>query len=151
MKTNLSYRIIALTMALLVFSTSVGFSIDMHFCQGQLKSTSIFGKAKNCHEMAKMAICPHHQKKMEAMDDESCKEDQKDCCNSKTILVQSDDDKQFQNSNLSLTNNQQQFLFAYVESFHFNQPIIATYSENEYYKPPLIQRNLPVLFQSFLI
>jgi len=44
-------RVISLLLAFLLGFTSVGYSIDLHFCQGHLKSVALIGKAKSCHEM----------------------------------------------------------------------------------------------------
>ena len=64
-----TYRLIALMMAFLMFFTSAGFTMDMHYCGGELKSVSFFGKAKTCHDMAgenetPKKDCPHHKKMM---------------------------------------------------------------------------------------
>ena len=77
-----TYRFVALMMAFLMFFSSVGFAMDMHYCGGKIKSISFFGKAKNCHEMVgesdtPIKNCPHHKKMM--ADEKSCFED-KNCC-----------------------------------------------------------------------
>ncbi|MCB0686538.1 MAG: hypothetical protein KDC53_08435 [Saprospiraceae bacterium] len=79
MKTNL-YRLISVSLATLVLLTSLDYTVDMHFCQGDLKSYSIFGKAKMCYmgDTAKQS-CVHkdrtHQKTLR----------KKSCCSSKTF------------------------------------------------------------------
>lgn len=47
-----TYRPIALLMAILLLTSSVSFAVDMHFCKGELKSISFWGKAPSCHEQA---------------------------------------------------------------------------------------------------
>ena len=150
-RTNSIYRFIALTLALLMFTTSVGFAVDMHYCQGQLKSVSFFGKAKNCHEMSSgdsMKNCPHHKKMMKQNSNSSI--DKNDCCDNKTMHFQSDQDQVFQT--LDFTNKQaQQFILAYVAVF-FNSRLIETDTPTfAKYKPPLVLRDIPVLVQSFLL
>lgn len=44
-------------MALLMLLVSTGFSIDFHFCQGQLKSFSLVGEAASCHNEDKESTC----------------------------------------------------------------------------------------------
>ena len=92
-----TYRSVALAMALLVLCSSVSFSMDMHFCQGRLKSVSLYGKAKNCHEQAArhaaMPNCPHHRKMAEQQ--AGCSED-KNCCSNHALQVDPDLDRQFQ-------------------------------------------------------
>ncbi len=148
----LSYRIFALTLALLMFVTSVGFSIDMHYCQGQLKSFCFFGKAESCHEMAEttpIKICPHHQKMM--VQKEGCSIDKKDCCKNRTLHIQSDQDLQVQTSNLILDKQLQQFVIAYVMAFITDFDLKTGTPSFAHYKPPLIWRDIPVLNQTFLL
>jgi len=147
-----TYRLISLTLAFLVFTTSAGFSIDMHFCQDQLKSISLFGKAKTCHEKseaAPMKNCPHHKKMM--TEKEGCTED-KDCCDNKTLQFQSDQDQQVQSSDFLISKQLQKFVVAYVAVFFTNDlSIESDASSYAQYKPPLIPRDIPVLFESFLL
>ena len=146
-----TYRFIALFMAFLMFFTSAGFAMDMHFCQGKLKSVSFFGKAQTCHDMADntMKNCPHHKKMM--AEKKGCSED-KNCCSNKTVHFQSDQDQQVQNFDFVVSKQLQQFVIAYVAVFIANDFNI----EHEaipfaHYKPPLIQRDIPILNQSFLL
>ena len=53
MKSNhWTYRSFAMILALMIFTSSTGLSIDMHFCQGHLRSLSFIGDAKSCVEKA---------------------------------------------------------------------------------------------------
>ena len=147
-----TYRLIALTMAFLMLFSSVGFSIDMHYCQGKLKSFSFFGEAKNCHEMAKEKACPHHQKKIEQEATKTCSIDKKDCCQNKTLHFQCHQDQQIQASDLVLSQLSQQFVVAFVAVF-FKNNFTETTAKSSYthYKPPIIPRDISVLFESFLL
>lgn len=152
-KISYTYRFIALTLAFLMLFTSVGFAVDMHYCQGKLKSVSFFGKAKTCHEMsdtASMKNCPHHQKIMEQK--EGCSIDKKDCCSNKTVYFQSDQDQQVQTSDFVVSKQLQQFVIAYVAAFFTNDFSIESDAVSfVLYKPPLISRDIYVLVQSFLL
>ena len=55
-------RSLAIFMALLMFLTSAGLAIDVHYCQGELKSFSFYSKAQNCHALSLDDIKPscHH-------------------------------------------------------------------------------------------
>ena len=140
-------------MAILMFFTSVGFAVDMHYCQGHLKSVSFFGKAKSCHEMANaapMKNCPRHQKMRKQEKEKDCSED-KNCCTNKTLHFQSNQDQQVQTFNFSANQPLQQFVIAFVVAF-----FSKTFIENDtpsfaHYIPPLILRDIPVLIQSFLL
>lgn len=138
-------------LAFLMFFSSAGFAMDMHFCQGKLKSVSFFGKAKTCHDMADntMKNCPHHKKMM--AEKKGCSED-KNCCSNKTVHFQSDQDHQLQTADFVVTKQLKQFVIAYVsvflgEDFDLKREVIAFAR----YKPPLIPRDIPVLHQAFLL
>lgn len=77
MKKN-NHRISAFALALLIVGTAMSFSLDMHFCQGHLKSISLLGTAKSCHQTKK--ACPIHGQMMSD-------EQKKDCCNNKNLTV----------------------------------------------------------------
>ena len=140
-------------LAMLMFSTSMGFSIDMHYCQGELKSFSILGKAKGCHEgLTKVVDCPIHGKMVVPEDTlQGCNMDQKDCCQNKTIYIQSEQDLVLQKSQFTSSKHFQQFLVAHVEVFIKEYIDIESTLVLVNYRPPLISRDIPVLTQSFLL
>ena len=155
--TNLrsTYRLVALMMAFLMFFTSVGFAMDMHYCGGELKSVSFFGKAKTCHDMAgdnetpMMKDCLHHKKMM--AEKKGCSEE-RNCCSNKTVHLQSDQNQEIQTNDFAVIKELKQFVIAYVAVFFLSDFNIesdsASYSQ---YKSPLILRDIPVLTQSFLL
>jgi hypothetical protein len=149
---NNAYRFFALTMALLIFITSVGFTMDMHYCKDELKSVNFFGKAKSCHEVSEGAVkkvCPHHQKMMEQSD--NCSMDKKDCCENKTYHFQADDTQQVKTDNFVENLPLQRALIAQVFQLSKQQLIETDTPAFAHYQPPLIPRDIPVLIQSFLL
>ena len=74
-----AYRILSIVMALLIFVSSIGYAVDVHYCKGQLKSYSIFGKASSCHVAKK--VCPHHANMVTTTSSKS------DCCKNKTLKI----------------------------------------------------------------
>ena len=144
-----TYRILAFSLAILMFFTSAGLSIDMHFCQGNFKSFSLIGKAKNCHELAQTSTCKHHKAPIQ---EETCeKTDKKDCCENRTLTLDSDQDQQIQTANFTLTKEIKQFVTAYIYAFHQDKITEEEVISFALYRPPLIQRDIPVLIQSFLL
>lgn len=148
MNFNKSYQhIIPLTLAFLMLMTSVSFAVDMHYCNGELKSVSLFGKAKTCHEKAveqDQPTCPHHQKMME-------KDEKKDCCENKTTIVQADDD--LAKSDISVLNTPQfqQFVIAYVTVFYTKITTDKQSIQDISYQSPLISRDIYALSETFLL
>jgi len=137
-------------MAIVIVASSITYTIDFHYCQGQLKSFSLLGTAKNCHEMAEMmASCPHHQ--ASNSEDKLCAEDEKDCCSNETVHVESDIDQQQENiDELNFEVDHLKLIFASATLQHY-QDYSQDYCPYKKYQPPLIQRDLPVLFESFLL
>lgn len=148
-----THRIIALSMALLMFATSMSFAIDMHYCGGELKNFSLFGKAKVCHEIEDadkpMKNCPHHKKMMEDKQEVLAKK--KNCCENKTLHFQADEDLDVQIIDFSVSKEEQSPVSACEVSFpklaHMEREIPAF----TLYKPPLIPKDIPTLIQSFLL
>ena len=150
---NNTYRLIAFSLALLMLVTSLGLTVDMHFCGGHLKSFNLFGKAKGCYEMTEASnveTCSNDQMNMEQNDD--CSIQKKNCCDNKTLDFQFDQDQQVQTVDLSISQPLQQFITAYVAVFFFNDfQIESDKTSFAHYKSPLIARDFHVLYESFLI
>lgn len=144
-------KFIVPVLAWMVLVSSTSYTIDFHYCQGQLKSFSLFGKAKNCHEMAdKMTSCQHHKKQVEEVP-MTCSSSDNNCCNNKTVNFESDFDLQIVNPDY-LNLESLSFVVA-CEHSSFDDLFVGitdvtTYA---YYKPPLIQKDIPVLFESLLL
>ncbi len=140
-------------MALLIFFSSAGFTLDMHYCNGQLKNINFFGKAKSCHEIGQgMKNCPHHKKMMAAKNQEEDSINKKGCCSNKTVHFQSNQNQQYQADNaLVLSTQLQDFVIAFVETFY--KPAVSKTESPTYtlYKSPIIPRDTYVLFETFLI
>ncbi len=149
-----TYRIFAFFMAFMILFTSVGYTVDMHFCSGKLKSFSIFGKAKNCQQLAekgKAVYCPVHKKMMVMPATEACGMDKKGCCSDKTLHFQFDQEQDVFPGPLALHPPLQYFLTAFTCVFLDNQEPEATQTDFICYKPPLIPRDIYVLNETFLL
>jgi hypothetical protein len=142
-------QITAMSLSALMLLSSIGFSIDMHFCQGMLKSYSLIGKAKTCHSTATAEMnCPHHQTMI--ADDHASDLDKKDCCTNKTLHFQNDQIQKGQSTD---------FAFQYqvpvtvpgTEVLWDILPWENTKSPLPRYKPPLIVKDRIVFAQSFLL
>ena len=101
-------------------------------------------------EAARMKKCAHYKKMMEQKG--KCSMNEKENCENKTLCLQFDQDREVQNFDFDLNKQFKSFIWAYSSvfflndfSFENNLPFFA------HYKPPLISRDIPVLFQSFLI
>jgi len=136
------YRIIALVLAFLVLATSAGLAVDTHYCQGHLKTFSVFGQARGCSDMEEMAPSCTRQH------ENTCGErmGNRKCCENRLQYFQPDQNQFSQISN-SISANPVIPVAAVVSvskwEYHHDTPAFFRY------KPPLIQRDIPVLMQVF--
>lgn len=144
-----TYRCIALSLAFLMFSTSVGFAVDMHFCKGDFKSFSFLDKAPSCHQMAQQSTCPHHQKMMS--DSKDSQMDERDCCENKTVHIEADQNLQLQTLNLPSLHQVATVAFFNFKKLYHPLGISESTIPFQQYKPPLLFRDIPVLTQTFLL
>ena len=145
-------RIITLTLAFMMLMTSVSFAVDMHYCNGELKSVSLFGKAKTCHEKAvdnEKPTCPHHQKMAQKTTGDEL--DKNDCCENKTTIIQADDDRTKSDLIVPTFQQLQQFVIAYVLAFHAEITIDKQSIQHTSYLSPVISRDIYVLSEAFLL
>jgi len=96
---------------------------------------------------SKMATCRHH--KQDAKQDTTCSEEENNCCNNESIFVESDLDKQI--FNFEFFDLDTEYLVASNTDFEDINLEIRQDIPSEHYKPPLIQKDRFVLFESFLL
>lgn len=150
---NRTYQsIIAGTLAFLMLMTSVSFVVDRHYCNGALKSVSLFGKAKTCHEKSstsEKSTCPHHQKMQKQSNGD--KMDKNDCCENKTTFIQAEDDRTKSNLITPTFQQVQQFAIAYVLAFYTKITTDKQSIQAIAYLSPIISRDIYVLSEAFLL
>lgn len=124
----------------------------MHFCQGDLQSISLFGKAADCYgntTTSKYQSCQTAKKI--GVKKTGCTIGKKDCCHNKKLNLQAQFDSPNQSGKILLNSSLPSFLMAAVPSFTDLPPLYSAYLSFLHYKPPLIVKDLPVLIQSFLL
>lgn len=143
MKTKAFHRIIALVMAFLMFFTSAGFSVNVHYCKGELKSFSLIGEAESCHAAKKS--CPHHAK-MQIEEDKAS-----DCCSNETVVVDDLDTDFNVAQNAEFTNFEIKFVTAFV--YAFNNVTTQNVSKTSCFETydPWPPRDIYVILERFLI
>ena len=128
-------KIAHLFMALLLVVATMGVTMHKHYCMGRVKDVAYFEKSKHCAEMI-------------GMEQEDCP---MSCCK--------DTEQEFKVDDLSVT----AFAFDLDTDFHllnaftyllldFNVLTVPAHQvAYQNYKPPLIEQDIPVLVQSFLL
>ena len=142
-------RLFAFGLCGLIYFTTVGFAIDFHYCNGQLKSISLLGKARSCHEASKS--CPNHNKQKE--ETPTLKKDNFDCCSNEFHYLQCEQDVQFEVSNhseLEFQTDREQNISCLVPLPKEKQIALKSHPPPEFDYPSLRRDNLPLWHQSFL-
>lgn len=140
-------------MAFLVFFSSIGLSIDMHFCQGHLKSISFIGDATDCYGAKGNSQQKSSQmSKRQATKKMGCSIDKEDCCHNRHLLAQADFTSTHQSSQFILNHNSFQYIsiipiLLVYDTIFLNTDILSVFQ----YKPPLVLKDIPVFIQSFLL
>lgn len=136
-------KISALFLSLLVLFGSTSFTINMHMCMEQIESIAFFQNAPDCDMIAKSPGCP-----MENHNQESDPTN-KGCCEDQTHLIEGQDELKEVGA-VSLPSLQFIAILNACIFYSLSPSLLESYSFKEY-SPPKIERDIPVLVQSFLI
>lgn len=131
--------ILSVTLASVMLASSIGVTVNMHICGGHVQSTALFLKADACGNMP--MDCASTSSKMKSGG----------CCQEKSIVVKGKE-----------TSAEVQSAVQWHPSFEFVAvilPVLYTFVNAPapanvafaHYKPPLPDRDIPVLIRSFLI
>ena len=150
----LTYRVTALLLATLMLCVSIGMHVDMHYCQGKLKSFSLFGQAKSCHGIAaKKTECSGKCSKKVSTCQASKNVCKKNCCSNELISVNLGIEYTFSVIKGDWTHSNKQHIskFLFPHKNLFFSCIAATRIFQYFnYKPPLLSKDICILVQSFL-
>ena len=129
--------------ALLLLTTQVGVSLATHFCGGEVfkSSISIIGdESPTCDMQDAGEMDCTNQSGMH----------NKSCCEDQAVNVQIED--QYDTSSSTALNNSLVFLASFSISYIYAiSPTDANVVKADYYDPPVLELDIPVLIQSFLI
>lgn len=134
------HKSMALFMAALVFMTTTSFAVDMHFCGDTLVDFSFFQQVETCGM----------DKAQSPTDCEDPSLTQKSCCTDTQIIVDGQDDLKTSFEHLTL--EQQVFVTSFTYAYiHLFEGTPSTDVSFLAYSPPTIDRDVQVLYQTFLI
>ncbi|MEQ8554810.1 hypothetical protein RT717_01335 [Imperialibacter roseus] len=139
----------AILLSMLVLFSSMSFNFSMHFCMGQLESIALFQQAKPCEMVTQPVPCvhDHHDQECELNHTHTAK---KGCCEDHFLQVEGQDELARVAAPVSMPDFHMVAVLYALVSFIFSAPTVDYYSYKDY-SPPLIERDIPVLVQSFLI
>ena len=133
--------VVSSILALLVLVSSSSFTVNMHFCGGHVQSVSLIEEAASCPMEVQLPPC---HKKIAVK--------KSGCCEDKHVAFEGKD----------FNTQVQDFFFFIWQSINWvaTLPMIMeivqvneslAFSNHTPYKPPIVERDIPVLVQSFLI
>lgn len=131
-------KILSLSMAFVVLFSTMSFSISEHFCGDHLVDAALFSKAESCGMAMEIATT-----------DSDCNTIKKDCCSD--LVKQIEGQSNLKIDFNSLTIPQQEFVavftYSYLNLFEGTTNKVQ-YSD---YLPPLVDKDISVLYQVFRI
>lgn len=131
-------KISAMLMALIVLLSTLSFSFSEHFCGDLLVDSALFSKAESCGMNMQNAL---------PGSDCSVK---KDCCKDEVKTFVGQDDLKIDFSSLNL--EQQQFITSFVYTYsNLFEEFKTNSTPFKYYSPPLVDKDITVLYRVFRI
>ncbi|MHB1197741.1 MAG: HYC_CC_PP family protein [Lutibacter sp.] len=132
-------KILTFFLALLVLFSSVSFTLEKHFCGGQIYSESLFGKAEKCGMEEQCCVAENNNLYIS----------KKSCCKDEIQLING---SIFKKESTIKLNNKQQYLsvFVLIDAVLFSQKENKSSHFKNYFPPPNTH-NLNILYQVFRI
>ncbi len=143
-------NISVLIFSAVLFINGTGIIINKHFCGGDLKAQAFYIPAQKCShaDISNKKTC--HKKESQPDRNNSNPDCEKNCCDNSSQYFESDLD--IQDIQIEKLNINKTFVVAYISSYfnypHHNFDEKATEYLN--IKPPLLLKDLEILYQSFL-
>lgn len=140
--------IVSVFLSFVVLLSSTGFSFSMHYCVGRMESISLLPQARPCKMADDKAVCTrdHHAPECEH---ETANIEDPGCCSDHSIQV-SGQDHPAQIASFPAPHVQMALVLNAVATLLIDVPHTDTHSFQAY-SPPLTNRDITILVQSFLI
>ncbi len=136
-------RVFAFLIAVMMLATNVGATINTHICGG--KTSALFLSIG-----ATSLSCGMDEMSNGCANDSGNSFSSKSCCDNQSLLLSVDDNSDI--PAVEITKAQFQMLACFVESYaNIYQDAFLASPEYKDYAPPLLNPDIPVLIQSFLI
>ncbi len=140
----MAIRFLNIVLALLIFISTTGFTVNSHFCKSQLKDIRIFFKADDCYKK----IYAQKTKQSCHLKKQSC---ENNCCNNTSDYYKLDQDQQLSSFDFKAFDHIALVATLWIV-FNLDLPKFdAKTIQYLNYKPPLITSDLPVDLQTFLL
>ena len=140
-------KILHLLLVSVIFISTIGVTVNRHYCQKQLRSTGLWWMPKSCHETvvrdSGLPSCPFHAKKT--------KNEKRKCCSEESDYVKTETNQDFVFADFSLSLPISDFtILSFIVEMQVSVFVKADYDIFCFHPPP-DNVSKQVLFQSFLI
>jgi len=154
-------KIGALLLIPVILFSSFGFTINVHYCKGELKNYALFVEAEDC-DMANSSnetdetLPPCHQKKLKEQLEKNSRSENSNglikdnCCHNETFIFESNQEVEESASEITSTNLQLVMIACILFDYSFFSQTVSQPAYTDY-DPPRIRQDFSVLYQSFLI
>jgi len=133
-------KILHIFTALSLFFSTTGLTVSFHYCEDALSGLALFKEASSCHD--ERATC--HSAKACC----TATSDTKDCCDTDTEFFKQDIEKY--NSQVELNDIDFPIAVTDVPQSFTNWNLLKKSNTNfQYYRPPPLIKDIPVLFETF--
>lgn len=125
-------------MAVVVLSSTMSFTVNMHYCGSKLVDLAFFHKPAGCGmEVASPAT-------------EGCSFIKKNCCDDKQLTQNGQDELKLSTEQISFDQKIfiASFVFTYISLYESVDKEVSSY---ERYKPPLVTKNIYQIDETYLI
>ncbi|MBN8577914.1 MAG: hypothetical protein L6Q51_14425 [Cyclobacteriaceae bacterium] len=131
-------------LASLVLMSSISHSVSFHLCGGEVQSMAIFGHAQACEEHTRG--CDH-----DGDPSDHTSVGHKGCCEDATVIIDSEkySTKVSETITIKPLTDGLPLIIPSVE--HLNSAVAVERGHFFNYRPPLIERDITILVQTFLI
>ena len=132
-------KISAVLMTFVVLFSTMSFTYSEHYCGDFLVDSALFSKAESCGMAMEIASV-----------DSDCNSFKKDCCSDEVKQIEGQSNLKIDFS--KLTFEQQNIVVAYTYSYlNIFESIETKINAFEAYSPPLVDKDIAVLYQVFRI
>ncbi len=137
------HKIASVSLAFIVLLSSFSFTVNKHICGGKVANTTLFVSADTCG--MEMNVC-----EKDSSNSKEASIQKEPCCKDISTTLQGQENNQ-QAQNLEINFSQVLFVRAFVYSFVLNYKNTTSISKFVDYAPPLVHKNIQILFQVFRI
>ncbi len=137
------HKIASISLALIVLLSSFSFTVNKHICGGKVVNTTLYVSADTCG--MEMNVCKNTPSKRKETSIQK-----EPCCQDVSTTIQGQENNQHAQS-LELNFPQVLFVQAFVYSFVLKYQNTTSISKFVDYAPPLVHKDIQILFQVFRI